>query len=405
MSRPILRFKGFKGNFSKKLFEEITTITRLAGYEYSKYWEEDINQEIIALRGYNIGKCKLRLHNLGYISNKLSLQLIRSKLFKGDIVYPCVGSIGNAVVIEENNKFHIQQNIAKITCNDGTSPYFLVQFLISSMGMKEVHKFNATSSQPNVLVGSLRKFTIHLPTLPEQKKIADFLTAIDEKINQLSQKKALLERYKKGVMQKIFKQEIRFRDEEGKAFGAWEEKRLKELVKLFIVPMRDKPKNLTGDIPWCRIEDFDGKYLTKSKSGQGVSYSTVEEMNLKIYPVGTLLVSCSANLGKCAITRKEIITNQTFIGLLPKINSLNVNFFYYVMTRSAHILNRLSSGTTISYLSRREFENFQILCPCIIEQKKIADFLSIIDDRIKQATTQLEQTQQYKKGLLQQLFV
>ena len=133
MSVPKLRFGEFKQDYKLKIFSDFSEITRLAGYEYSKYWKEDENKEIIALRGYNIGKNKLDLQKVSYISNSLSNQLNRSRLCKGDIVYPCVGSIGNAVVIEDNARFHIQQNIAKITCDKLTSPYFIVQFLIVFM--------------------------------------------------------------------------------------------------------------------------------------------------------------------------------------------------------------------------------------------------------------------------------
>lgn len=170
MNVPKLRFGEFEGEWNRNIFNDISVITRLAGYEYSTYWEEDPKQEIIALRGYNIGSNKLLLRDLGYISDKLSKQLSRSRLAKGDIVYPCVGTIGNSTVIDEDDKYHIQQNIAKITCNEKTSPYYVSQFLSSFWGMREVYKFNATSSQPNVLVGSLRNFKISLPKLPEQQK-------------------------------------------------------------------------------------------------------------------------------------------------------------------------------------------------------------------------------------------
>lgn len=203
---PKLRFVEFKesGDWKKKEFNEILEITRLAGYEYSEYWEEDPNKEIIALRGYNIGKGKLVLINLGYISNSLSLKLIRSRLFYGDIVYPCVGTIGNAVVIEEDNKYHIQQNIAKLTPKEGTSPYFICQFLMSDLGMNEVYRFNATSSQPNVLVGSLRKFEVPIPAYEEQQKIADCLSSLDELITKQTEKIEELKYHKKGLMQGVF---------------------------------------------------------------------------------------------------------------------------------------------------------------------------------------------------------
>lgn len=210
----------------------------------------------------------------------------------------------------------------------------------------------------------------------------------------------LLNLYKKGVMQRIFSQEIRFKDDNGNNFADWEEKRLGEIISRFIVPMRDKPTDLTGSIPWCRIEDFEGKFLYKSKSNQGVSEKTVEEMNLKIYPINTLLVSCSANLGFCAITKSELVTNQTFIGLVPIENKVNVEFLYYVMKLSSRRLNVLSSGTTISYLSREQFEKFKIKIPGIREQEKIANFLSAIDKKINLVDKQLEKAQ-----TLQQMFV
>ena len=128
-------------------------------------------------------------------------------------------------------------------------------------------------------------------------------------------------------------------------------------------------------------------------------------MNLKVYPVNTLLVSCSANLGFCAIVKKELITNQTFIGLVPDESKVNIEFLYYVMILSSRKLNILSSGTTISYLSREQFERFEIILPCLEEQTPIANFLSAIDEKINHCTTLIEKTELWKKGLLQKMFV
>lgn len=162
---------------------------------------------------------------------------------------------------------------------------------------------------------------------------------------------------------------------------------------------------MTGDIPWCRIEDLDGKYLLESKTNQGVSNETIRKMNLKAYPINTLIVSCSANLGFCAIVKKELVTNQTFIGLVPDENMLNIEYLFYVMILSAKKLNILSSGTTISYLSREQFEKFTIQIPSISEQTKIANFLSAIDDKINHIQKQVEKAEVWKKGLMQQMFV
>jgi len=206
-------------------------------------------------------------------------------------------------------------------------------------------------------------------------------------------------------MQQIFSQQIRFKQDDGSAFPDWEEKRLDDVVNQFLVPMRDKPKSLDGSIPWCRIEDFDGKYLSTSKTNQGVSQSTVKEMRLKVFPVNTLIVSCSAYLGRCAIVKKELVTNQTFIGLVPNEAKVDVEFLYYIMSLSERRLNTLSSGTTISYLSREQFEKFPVILPELAEQKKIAAFLNSIDENLEALNNQIQGLRTWKKGLLQQMFV
>lgn len=182
----------------------------------------------------------------------------------------------------------------------------------------------------------------------------------------------------------------------------WNIVKLSEHVEKFIVPMRDKPKQFDGEVSWCRIEDFDGKYLYTSKSGKLVSKETISEMNLRINPVGTVLCSCSARLGICAIVGKPLITNQTFIGLVPS-KSLDTEFLYYLMESYASRLQALSTGTTLAYLPRSRFESFNVVFPPLPEQQKIASILSKIDEQISQTEAIIEKTEDLKKGLMQQL--
>ncbi len=119
-----------------------------------------------------------------------------------------------------------------------------------------------------------------------------------------------------------------------------------------IVPMRDKPKNLLGEIPWLRIEDFDRKYVSNSKLGRGVSQKNIKKMNLKIFPVWTVLYSCNCAMGKTAIVKKPIITNQTFIGVVPDTS-----------------IDSISTGAIQTYLSREKFEKLKIPTPAIDEQQ------------------------------------
>lgn len=319
-----------------------------------------------------------------------------------DILFCVRGSTTGRMNIA-NDIYCIGRGIAAIRANKKSTSLFIELILIKNL--EKILTYTTGSTFQNIDSKSLKEFKFNIPSFPEQQKIAAFLSSVDDKLTQLKKKKTLLEQYKKGVMQKIFSQNIRFKDENEKEFSAWTKSRLDKIIVRFIVPMRDKPKHLEGEIPWCRIEDFTGKYLSGSKSSQGVTIKTIKEMNLKVYPVNTLLVSCSANLGFCAIVKKELITNQTFIGLVPDESKVNIEFLYYVMILSSRKLNILSSGTTISYLSREQFERFEIILPCLEEQTPIANFLSAIDEKINHCSAQIEKTELWKKGLLQKMFV
>jgi type I restriction enzyme, S subunit len=104
-----------------------------------------------------------------------------------------------------------------------------------------------------------------------------------------------------------------------------------------IVPGRAKPDELSGPIPWLRIEDFEGKYIATSKSGQGVTPEQLIGSGLKVFPKGTVVCTCSCDMGTTAIVRKPLITNQTFIGLHPRDERLSPEFLYYSLRPIARI--------------------------------------------------------------------
>jgi type I restriction enzyme S subunit len=158
--------------------------------------------------------------------------------------------------------------------------------------------------------------------------------------------------------------------------------KLKEVVSEFIVPMRDRPKVFDGNIPWCRIEDLDGKYLYGTKSNKHVSKEIISSMNLKILPINTVLFTCSATIGVVAITKNELCTNQTFIGLVAS-EKINYDYLYYYLKLCKEKFKKLASITTIPYISRNLFEEFEIEYYSVNIQNKIAKVLSSIDTKIE----------------------
>ena len=248
---------------------------------------------------------------------------------------------------------------------------------------------------------SLNSFSIPLPpTRAEQEAIAEALSDTDALIESLERLLAKKRQIKQGSMQELLTGKRRL-----PGFGThWEANPLKRFARQFIVPMRDKPTRFTGDIPWCRIEDFDGIYLSDSKSGQYVDAETVRLANLKVYPTGTLLVSCSADLGRCAIVARPLVSNQTFIGIEMNEGQASTLFFYYFMTSRANELNNLSSGTTISYLSRIQFEEFVVYVPVDTrEQAAIAAVLFDMDAEISGLEVRLAKVRLLKQGMKDEL--
>ena len=183
----------------------------------------------------------------------------------------------------------------------------------------------------------------------------------------------------------------------------WKKVKLKDICIDFIVPMRDKPKEFSGNIPWCRIEDIEGNYFNGTKSNQYVSQETIDKMNLKIIPTGSVICSCSASLGTYAINTCPIITNQTFIGLVCS-EKISNHFLLNLMSTQTRNLKIIAGGTTIPYISREKFEEYNIKIPSLPEQEKIASFLTLIDKKIEKQKELVELLKKYKRGLLSSIF-
>lgn len=149
-----------------------------------------------------------------------------------------------------------------------------------------------------------------------------------------------------------------------------------------VVPARDKPANLDGPIPWLRIEDFNGKYVGESASGQGVTSQTVQRMNLKVFPAGTVICTCSCSMGTTAIADRPLITNQTFIGLVPRGDALVSEYLYWALQGFKTELDAQATGAIQQYLSRDDFRQLRLPIPPVDQQRLIAAFLDAETARI-----------------------
>jgi len=377
--------------WSNNIFDEIVDITRLAGYEYSEYWKEDPEGQIITLRGYNIGKNIIIDRDFVRISNKLSMRLKRSRLNKGDIVFPCVGSIGNAVVIKENDLYHINQNIAKITPREVVSSDFLVQFLMSKLCEKEIMRFNASSSQPNVLVGSLRKFRILLPPLPEQEKIASILSAWDKAIEKVEKLIEAKKKLKKGLMQQLLTGEKRFKEFEGEDWKAHKIKDCCDILDNKRVPLNEtQRRTMNGNVPYYGangVVDFIDDFLFN------------EELIL-VAEDGGHFDEFQTRPIAYKIAGKSWVNNHAHI--LRAKSGFNQNFIFYCLEHK-NIIKYLNGGTRAK-LNKEELKKIPLNIPVNRkEQDKIVQTLALTDSEDEKLNEVYEQIKVTKKGLMQKL--
>lgn len=359
----------------------------------STLWNGDIPW--LSIRGMDQGKY-ISQHNKTITSKALGKKEI---LPEGTLLMTFKLTLGKLAILK--NPMFTNEAICNFKWkNDDIDTEFMYYALstvdVASFGSRAVMGITLNSD-------SLDSIVVPLPSLPEQQKIAAFFTLLDERIEKQAEKVESLKAYKKGIQQKIFSRELVFTDDDGNAYPEWEEKKLENYIDDFIVPMRDKPKEFIGDIPWCRIEDIEGRFINGSKTFQYVNRETIKAMNLKIMPKNSVIVSCSATLGVCAMVTKPLVTNQTFIGLVPNDN-LNYVFLYHFMTTQKKKLKKLSTGTTIGYLSREEFEKLSIKIPSIPEQLKIAELFNTLDEKIEINENKLALLKDQKKGYLQAIF-
>lgn len=253
-----------------------------------------------------------------------------------------------------------------------------------------------------------------LPSEKEQNKISAYLDSKCSHIDiMLSKIRSSIEEYKKlkqAIITQSVTKGVRGKREMKDSGVEWIGEIPKEWDILNLVahtsmltPMRDRPENLDGSIPWIRIEDFDGKYISSSKASLGVSKETVQSMNLKIYPVGTILCTSSCIMGKCAIVSRELVSNQRFIGIIPDQNTCE-NFLYYLMLSNSERMNYLATGALQANLSRSSFEHLKVQFPSYQEQKEIADYLDAkcaeIDGLIAKKEQLVKELESYKKSLI-----
>ncbi|MEN9421907.1 MAG: hypothetical protein RLZZ107_1386 [Bacteroidota bacterium] len=376
---PKLRFPGFSDEWEGKKLSELTkTIssgkskTQNIGGEYKIYGSTGI-----------IGR-----------SNRYD--------YKGSAILVARVGAYAGTAYKVTGEYNVSDNTLIISLLDNFDLNFAFNF---------IKKFNLNrlvfgSGQPLVTGGMLKKVNVYTPNHEEQKKIAGFLSTVDDRVYALQKKVELLQKYKKGIMQKIFSQEIRFKDENGKDYPAWQEKKLGELGKFRSGQgFSDKEQGGKIGVPFYKVSDMnnEGNETKMTRANHYVTDEQIERLNYVVIKDKAIIF---AKVG-AAIFLERKRQAQNFIldnNMMAFIPIVHIDFMKYIFERT-----RLAKFAQVGALPSYNGSDLAIIKVSIptseAEQQKISAFLTSLDDKIKLEESKLEQAKQFKKALLQQMIV
>ena len=353
---------------------------------------------------------KIDFSNVNFISENDYLNINkRSKVDIGDIIFGLIGTIGRPAIVQQEG-FAIK-NVALIKPNvDLVNNKFLYQLISSDSFNKLLEFLRSGGNQKFVSLGLLREMNFYLPELEEQHKIAEFLSTVDEKVEALETKLEALNSLKKGFMQKIFSQELRFKDNSGCNFNEpWIGKKLNELVSFKKGKILSKSHLSDNGVPCVLYGQLYTSY--KEVISTVISKTDYNSKGLVYSSGGEVLMPCSGETAEDISRASYLPLSGVALGgdlhILYPSKEISGNILSYILnTVCKRHIARIAQGKTVVHTSSDSLGKIEIFFPKNLEeQRKIAEFLSAFDEKIEAVKRQVEAMKQVKKGLLQQMFV
>lgn len=412
MSVPKLRFKADDGNdfsdWEKVKHGNILLEGRLGGNYENR--ADKTSKPLIKMG--NIGRGSIVLEKIEYIPEETNIN--ESDILKyGDLLFntrntlELVGKV--AIWKNEINNAYYNSNLLRLKYNqEKIYDNFFMNYLFNSPYMiKELRKkATGTTSVAAIYTKDLDSIRFLIPSnKKEQQKIADFLSAIDTVIEKQQATVEAWEQRKKGVMQKLFNQEVRFKADDGSDFPDWEEKSVISLGNIVGggTPSTKKKEYWSGEISWISSADVNENDIYNINMTRFITQEAIDNSATKIIPKNSILIVSRVGVGKVAKAPCDLCTSQDFT------NIVNVKgdstFLTYAVLKLMQSKAQWAQGTSIKGIPSDEIKNYMLKIPSLPEQLKIADCLSALDDVIKKQKETLEKWQELKKGLLQQMFV
>ena len=408
---PSLRFKDDRGDqYSEWEIKSLGEVGEVIGGGTPDTTNRNLwNGSIIWYTPVEIDK-KYSSHSMRNISQS-GLQQSSAKLLPaGTVLLTTRATIGRVTIT--TNECTTNQGFQSFVVDGAKfSNEFLYYWITRNVG-EFIRRANG-STYLEVSAKEIKKIDYCVPTIIEQQKIADFLSSIDIRIEQLEKKLTLLTQYKKGVMQGLFSQKIRFNDELDREYPKWREVKLDELSEVVRGVTFDKSDALdvpsTGRLPVLRAGNIS-EQLDLSRDLVWLPNEIISQtQRLKKRDIVMCASSGSSSIvGKCATVRQKWNGTVGAFCFIIRANSRKIDsdyLTYFLKSEKFYRWTKSAEGTNIKNIRLGDLRKYRIPFPLFAEQKKIADFLLSIDRQIELTSEQIGKAREYKMGLLQQMFV
>ncbi len=401
---PELRFPGFEGEWEEKKLGDVATFAK--GKLGAK---KDVSQNGVPIILY--GELYTKYGAIvSKIFSKTDIPENKLKIAKkNDVLIPSSGEtaidIATASCIYLNKGVAVGGDINILTPQKQDDRF--ISLSINGINKNELSKYAQGKTVVHLYNNDIKNLKIVFPSeFEEQVRIGDFFSKLDRQIELEEQKLELLQQQKKGYMQKIFSQELRFKDENGEEYPEWEEKQLGEVAEIIGggPPSTKNKLYWNGEINWFSPIEIGNKTYVYS-SQKKITEEGLRKSSAKILPVGTILFTSRAGIGKTAILAKESTTNQGFQSIVPRKGVLDSYYVYTISNILKILAEKVSAGSTFSEISKKQMEELNLNIPMIKEQKNISKFFSKFDNLIEIQERKLKLLKQQKQGLLQKMFI
>ncbi len=407
---PKLRFKEFSGDWEEKKLRDIIDYKKGYAFKSNNYK----NKGVRIIKISDTSATSIKDEDITCISKEEAYCYKEWELKANDIIVSTVGSrpplyssmVGKIILIPKHCEGTLlNQNLVRLRTNQLSTQGYLYNYLNSKRYLNYIEGiYRGNANQVSITLEDLFEYKVRLPKVKEQEKIASLFSLIDEKIYLQDEKLKMLKDYKKGMMQKIFSRELRFKYDDGRDYPEWKDGKVKDVISEKLYPV-EKPR----DAYWR---------LGLRSHGKGTFHEYVTDPSKismdKLYEVkrNMLIVNITFAWEHAIAITDDIDEGKLVSHRFPTYdfneNAIHDFYKYYILLPKFKysLLNASPGGAGRNrVLNKKQFLEIYVPIPCVEEQKKIAKLLKQLDQKIEKEQEKLDSLNGYKKGLLQQMFV